>query len=985
MHRPIRFGLVLLMLFSFTAGAEDYTAPGVKLSAGDPAGAKFKSLEELEVGDSLSVELSGATPGSTVEMLLLDDKGQEWSYSRVHADKGGNIGRTLFWYQSGVIGTTARKIDWRPDPAFIHFDEAERFFEQNRLQLLVRERGREPRTLAVRDIRPRPRRTPFVYPSNKEGVLENAVNVVDENLYVSGRNFPAGAKVQLFLVPNQHGWAVNDEFQPTAAQTVVLGANETSFTAEVVPAGKGVAGAYDIIARLVDDDAPVVLADDIISFSEDTGVVLYFIIINGNTVIESAGRLKNATAHFEFSNFFEKGEDVWGAVDPTDVPAGHTGGSYAAHWTVAHQPAAYWDAPNPALVDVSGDGPEIHRVKYFCINGTRTRLWQAATQAAPIAGYDVIVDFGAVPANDSASFVHDNVYDKGLDFIDGYVDAGFWVGEAPDATGPYSVGTVEYLDPAGISGITDPAGITGPTYPITLGWARIMYPATAPGTGTPVAPGGPYPVALFLHGRHVSCDNDGAGPGLAGGFGPCVQANRVPSHEGYNYIMEKLASQGVFCISISAHDIQFDNGQWNYNVRGRLILKFLDKLRDWTNLGTDPFGLFNGRIDMSRVALSGHSRGGEGVVAADQLNAGWPVPHSIVAVNAIAPTDQDVMTDYVPRAPYYLLIAARDGDVSNMQGLRTYDHAFPQGMLNREMKATAWVYGANHNYYNTIWTPTVDLGSPNPWAGSTDDCSAGPTVNQPQRCQLKQTAAVQRKVAQSTVSAFFRWHLQNASGYREILTGVLEPAGVDNANIFWTFQDGDRNAIDNFEQQPPFDPNTNTVGGLNTAPGFTLFQERLLNAGSSSYSPIPLADSAFRHDTIGLKLGWAASPQTYTTHIPPGPNRNVSMYTHLTLRAGKKTTVLPTAAGPDVTLMVQLEDSAGHIGFYWADTSNYQRIPHPFLGSLSANLATLTGVRIPLQNFTKNNSQVDLTDIVKIMIQTTGSAEIGLDDIEFGK
>jgi hypothetical protein len=985
MHRPIRLGLVLLVLFSFTALAEDYTAPGVKLSVGDPAGARFKSLPELEVGDSLAVELAGAQPGATVEMLLQDDRGREWSYSRVHTDKEGNVPRTLFWYQSGVIGTTARKIEFKPDPAFLDFDEAERFFDGNALQLVVRERGREGRLLAVRDIRPTKRRTPFVYPSNKAGVLENAVNARDENLYVSGRNFPAGAKVQLFLVPNQFGWDPDDKFEPAAATTVALGPNQTSFTAEVVPAGKGVAGAYDIVARIdMADVDHVIRPTDIVSFGEDTGVILYFIIVNGNTVIESAGRMKNATAHFEFSNFFEKGEDVWGAVDPTDVPAAHPGGSYAAHWTVAHQPAAYWDGVNPPLADVSGDGPEIHRVKYFCINGTRIRLWQGATQAAPIAGYDVIVDFGATPAVDVASFVPDNTYNKGLDFIDGYTDVGFWVGEAPDTTGPYAVGTVEYLDQNGISGITDPAGITGPTYPITLGWARIMYPATVAGTGTPVAPGGPYPVALFLHGRHLSCDNDGAGPGLSGGFGPCAQPNRIPSHEGYNYIMQRLASQGVFCISISAHDIQFDGGVWNYNVRGRLILKFLDKLRDWTNLGTDPFGLFNGKIDMSKVALSGHSRGGEGVVAANQLNATWPNPHSIVAVNAIAPTDQDSTTDYVPTVPYYLLIAARDGDVSNMQGLRTYDHAFPQGMLNRKMKATAWVYGANHNYFNTIWTPTADLGSPNPWAGSTDDCGAGPSPNQPFRCQLKQTAAVQRQVALTTVTAFFRWHLQNASGYREIMTGVLEPAAMDNANVFWTFQDGARNAIDNFEQQPPQDPTTNTVVGLVTAPGFGTFLERLLNAGSTSYSPAPPADFAFFHDTLGLKLAWA-SPQTYTTNIPPGPARNVSMYTHLTLRAGKKTTVLPTVAGPDVVLYLQLQDGAGHTGVYLADTSNYQRIPHPFLGSSVANLATLTGIRIPLQNFTKNNSLVDLTDIVKITISTTGSAEIGLDDIEFGK
>jgi len=132
---------------------------------------------------------------------------------------------------------------------------------------------------------------------------------------------------------------------------------------------------------------------------------------------------------------------------------------------------------------------------------------------------------------------------------------------------------------------------------------------------------------------------------LSGGYSfNCPVANRIPSHEGYNYIMERLASQGIFSISISAHDIQPGLGAWDYDARGRLILKFLDKLRKWTVNGTDPFGgIFAGKLNMSRIALSGHSRGGEGVVAAQQLNTTWPTPHSIVAVNAIAPTDQNVV------------------------------------------------------------------------------------------------------------------------------------------------------------------------------------------------------------------------------------------------------------------------------------------------------------------------------------------------------
>jgi hypothetical protein len=450
---------------------------------------------------------------------------------------------------------------------------------------------------------------------------------------------------------------------------------------------------------------------------------------------------------------------------------------------VEHQPDTYWDGVSPALVDVSG-GIEIQRVKYWCINASRREVWANATHIDPIKGFDLIVDFGSVPAMDAASFTADNVYNKGTDFIDGYTEVGFWVYEDPSTTGSYPVGQVELNDPNGISGITDPAGLTGPTESVTLAWARIMYPATAAGTGTPVSGTlANYPVALFLHGRHWNCDNDGDGPGMSGSmsFG-CSPANRIPSHEGYNYIMERLAGQGIFCISISAHDIQPGLGIWDYNARGRLILKFLDKLKDWNDNGTDPFGaIFSGKLNMSKIALSGHSRGGEGVVAAQELNKTWPTPHTIVAVNAIAPTDQNSVSYLMTDAPYFLLIGARDGDVESMQGFRTYDRAYPEGATVRYDKSVAWVYGANHNYFNTIWTDAAALGSPNPWAGAKDD-AWDKTV------AYTMTAAEQRQVANTTICAFFRQHLQDIEPYREILTGRVKPSAMVNQHIYWTFE-----------------------------------------------------------------------------------------------------------------------------------------------------------------------------------------------------
>lgn len=984
MRPVIRFVLAVSILASVrcahrpATATGTWTAPGVKLTAADPAGVAPKPLEELEVGDSLSAGISGATPNTPVEFLLQDERGREWSYMRARSDARGDVEPTLFWYQSGVIGTTLREIRFRPDPAFTTFEEADRFFAENSLRLTVREAsGRE---LARQTFRPKPRRTPFVYPSNAQGVLENAVDVRREDLHVSGRNFPAGATVNLFVVPNRFAWRAGDPLDVPgegAVRTIRLGANETSFTTQVWDRRLARPGAYDIVARIGDVGRAVLTNEDIVSFGEDTGVILY-LIINGNVVIDVAGRMKDSPAYFEFSDSFEKNQDVYGAVDPTDVPAAHPGGNYAAYWVIADQPDSFYDGVSPMLTDVSSDGRNIARVKYFCINGTRFKIWPGATQVPPMAAYDVVVDFGMVPANVHTDFVDDNTYNKGTDFVDGYDTAGFWVFEDPGSVGPMQVGTVEYLDPNGISGITDPMGVTGPVEPVTLGWARIMYPATMAGTGTPVAGGGPFPIALFLHGRHARCDDDGPGPGTAGPLISvnCPQNQRIPSHEGYNYIMERLASHGIFCISINAYDIQPGLGQWDYSSRGRLVLKFLDKLRDWTNAPVDPFGgIFDGQLDMTRVAISGHSRGGEGVVSAQQLNATWPAPHSIVAVNAIAPTDQDSVS-WIPTSSYFLLIGARDGDLDNMQGFRTYDRAFPDGMANRKPKAISWVYGANHNYFNTVWTPAAQLGMPNGWRGAVDDCTLGgcPT--------LPMSGAMQRQVGLTTISAFFRWQLQGITQYREILTGIVRPAAMDNDQIFWTLQDPDRKAIDNFEQIP-LNAASNTVLGSASGAGFSTFADTLLNNSSTDYNPVPApADNAFYHDTIGLKLAWAA-PQTYTTEIPAGPHRDVSMFTHLTLRAAKKVTgaVVP---GPDVRLFVTIEDNMGRTGTT-AWSSQFGRIPHPFTGSERPNLAQMSGIRIPLRLFTRNNSQVDLANIVRIRIRTEGSGEIGIDDVEFGK
>ncbi|MFV2066470.1 MAG: hypothetical protein ACC645_05780 [Pirellulales bacterium] len=958
------------------------------------------------IGDTMTIALDHLRPNQQVEIFLNDDEGKEWSYARVFADDKGRVPSFVFWYHTGVIGRppSGVTIGAHPDPAFVTFEEAAEYFAEHALTLAVRDRT--GKLIAELPLKLERGSKPVVYPSDEDGILMNSFNVYEDVPHVSANNLPAGAKVSVAVVENQRFWHEGAEIRDLTGEdgaaevdTFQLAPDETGFTRPVWNLADARPGAYDIIMR-VDDDFrdPRLRPEDIISYGDDTAIIM-FIIINGNVVIDIAGRSKPAPAKFEFSNSFEKGETVWGAVDPTDVPAVHPGGSYAAYTVVEDQPDTYWDGVTPSLTDVSTGGVEIHRVKYWCLNGTRVSIWPNATQTDPIKAYDVVVDFGSVPAMNSAQFVADNTYNKGTDFIDGYQDVGFYLFEDPSSSGPFpNVATVDHLDETGISGMPyDSLGITGPNYVVDLAWARIMYPAQSGGSSPPVSTAqATYPVALFEHGRHANCDSNGSATGGTGTYEPpgnCVPANRIPSHRGYDYIMDRLARQGIIAISIDTAEIQHDNGTWNYDLRGRLILKWLDILRDWHQNGTDPWGgIFQGKLDLTKVALSGHSRGGEGVVAAEYLNDTWPTPHSIVAINAIAPTDQNSLggISYVPdEAAYFLILGARDGDVSNMQGLRTYDRAYPQGASNRDDKMLATVYGANHNYFNTIWTDTAALGSPNPWARAGDDAGAPyPIVAAPGAYVMP--AADQRQAALTTIAAFFRRYLQrdlapSLDAYKEIFTGRVKPAAMQNDYVYWTYQDKERKAVDDFEQRP-VNSGQNTLLGANSNTGFSSVAEALLTNSlwTSDYTappPLPPQDSSFYHATLGLKLSWVANG-TYETNLPGG--LDVSAYTHLSFRAAKKVTGA-VAPGSGVNLFVDVEDGTGKRSAWVFRTDQLDPIPHPYLRNWASNQALLTGVRIPLRKFQQHSSGVDLTDLVKIIITTQGSGEIGIDDIEFGK
>lgn len=251
----------------------------------------------------------------------------------------------------------------------------------------------------------------------------------------------------------------------------------------------------------------------------------------------------------------------------------------------------------------------------------------------------------------------------------------------PGERGPYDVATSDYaLDPVKLPGMPEPIEMVG----------HVVEPAADADTG-------PRPLVLFLHGRHSVCYDPGD-DGAEGDW-PCRPPMReIPSQLGYDYIQQVLASQGFATVSvrvngINAQDYRLPDG--GADARAQIVERHLDH---WATIATAH------QVDLSRVVLVGHSRGGEGVDRAS-IQIPLSAPYRIVGQVLIAPTDFGTQT--APYVPTVTLLPFCDGDVSDLEGQRFTDTARDLTTDDTSLKSSVLVLGANHNYFNTEWTPGI--------------------------------------------------------------------------------------------------------------------------------------------------------------------------------------------------------------------------------------------------------------------------------------
>ena len=640
-----------------------------------------------------------------------------------------------------------------------------------------------------------------------------------------------------------------------------------------------------------------------------------------------AGEPLASAPDFHHREVFVEGEDLWVAVDPGRYPT-KVGQSYRVY-VVAHKDYQQWKA-DPSLSDVSG-GFETATLGAGGLSSNKTLAW--ANMSRPAAThvwhthYDVCFDFNA-----------NGVWDENEDVLDriGVVErpgaeesGGFTLVEDPIAAGDFPVSTHEY--DLGSFSVVVPGAYSESGDPKTIQLiGRMFYPATSAGVDQPISTDfDEYPFLLIAHGRHGGAAN---------------------SYQGYDYLGQHLASRGFVVASVALH--QLVSG-WRIHHRGVTILEHVERVV----LGPTSDPVINAvrtRLDPGRVGLLGHSRGGEGVVAAQEIHSGLTSPgYSIRGVASFSPTDGSNWNDsspssgpYDPLLPYLMIYPSRDGDVRGVAGntgFRIHDRGVrPRHLVN--------IHGANHNFFNTTW-------------GS----DGSPTI----------TRAEQETLAKALVTPFFSNHLFDQQAYVELLSGFCDPTSVTSVGtivqfsdqpgrwVQWTLDDG---------QDLPATPSKNSFGEDNSAGGLSNFTEESLR-----YRTVP-SRNYYTHDTDGLRVAWTSSGGNLGLQTG---GRNVRLYDFLSFRVGQRYRTSGHLNSGNQDFSVSLYDTHDSSSPRIL-VSNYATL-YPVDNVGTYTKSAMQTVRIPLRAFTANGSPLDLSSLagVKFEFDQRATGELLIDDVEF--
>lgn len=434
---------------------------------------------------------------------------------------------------------------------------------------------------------------------------------------------------------------------------------------------------------------------------------------------------------------------------------------------------------------------------------------------------------------------------------------------------------------------------------------------------------GPFPLAVFAHGNHNPNEN---------------------STPGYLYLCRLLASHGVIAATI---DVNFLNG-FNFGENdGRAIvhLEHLRQFRTWNNTAAHPL---HGKVDLNRILIVGHSRGGEAVghgsffnrqpsvggVLLDGSAGLGPYRFGITAALAIAPTDRQFTPPTGPTVvpdSYVIIHGSKDSDVFTFEGYHTYERAHAVDLANPtvsdgKFKAMLWVHKANHNQFNSVWAPETPPGV------------AMPRPDQEQIAMVH-IGAVAQAVLLDRKDYFAVLHDHAAAG-------PWEPPGTE---LVSQYQDARRIFVQHNQEglTPPVV--SLPVQGTVAADGVAAARQLTALVGGAPTS------------TITLRLAWNALGSRLLLQVDPS-TLPAERYRVLSLRVGQSTEP-PNALNRDMDLSLEVSSGSKTVSI---PASSLHRLLYPDAPPFGPAKIVMQSLRLPVDRLLEFG--VDPSDLRSIAL-----------------
>jgi hypothetical protein len=480
---------------------------------------------------------------------------------------------------------------------------------------------------------------------------------------------------------------------------------------------------------------------------------------------------------------------------------------------------------------------------------------------------------------------------------------------------------------------------------------------------------GPFPLVLIVHGNHAMKDF---------------------SDPGYEYLGKLLASRGFITVSVDENFL--NNKFWGENdARAFVLLEHLKVWKEWNRTeGHD----FKGKVDMDRIALIGHSRGGESVAHAAAFNKLSHYPDdakvtldynfAIRSVIAIAPCDGQYKPaghlTSLENVNYLVIHGGHDADVETFMGLKQFKRVqFTDERFH--FKSAIYIYRANHNRFNTAWG-SLNASAPGSWL-----------INDKPIMDMES----QRKVAKVLISAFLETTLNSRDEYLPMFKDIRKAGHWLPEDIYVNqYQDSNFKVIADFEED--FDVTTTTIpGGELMGENLTGWRESHLtfrNKGKASQDNSVVIlwgekKNEDNDDPNSTKIG------TYHIKLDPNTHRDLQVDndSKLVLSIGSVNPYQDTL----IELTIELSDSNGNRAALPLSTvgpvhpalpvrlAKWKWLEKKFIDEFSERL--LQTYEIPFRQFIEANSSFDPSRLenIRFVFDRFPNGTIMLDDIGISK